>query len=180
MICPPAPFLNNATERYSDVFAQHVDANDAGPYTGSMPASLLKTIHVKGSLVNHSERKIPNVKECLESLHANGLESIVCAATAKEAVSYADFSPAFIAIEPPDLIGGEVSVSEADPDIIINSVKAIKEVNHRISVLCGAGISKKQDVEKAIELGSEGILLASAFIKARDPKIFLADLASVF
>ncbi|MBN1170497.1 triose-phosphate isomerase [Candidatus Micrarchaeota archaeon] len=180
VICPPLAYLHEAAERYSDVFSQHVDANGPGAYTGSVPAALLKTAHVKGSLVNHSEKRISNIGETVESLHIAGLESIVCAATAKEAVSCADYSPGGIAIEPPDLIGGSVSVSEADPNIIINSVKAVKQVNNKTIVLCGAGIGKKEDVQKAIELGAEGILIASAFVKAGDHKAFLTDLASVF
>jgi len=180
VVCPPTAYLHEATERHSDIFAQHVDKNEAGAHTGSIPAALLKAVNVKGSLVNHSEKRIDYVKEAVESLHINGLESIVCAATAKEAVAHTDFSPTFIAIEPPDLIGGSVSVSEADPNIILNSVKAVKEVNNKVSVLCGAGIGRKEDVQKAIELGSEGILIASAFIKAEDHKVFLTELASVF
>ena len=180
IVCPPTVYLNDAAGRYSDIFAQHVDANEAGPYTGSIPAALLKAANAKGSLVNHSEKKVDNVKEIIESLHVHGLESVVCAASAKEAVSYADYSPTFIAVEPPELIGGKISVSEANPDIIINSVKAVKEVNHRITVLCGAGVGSKTDVEKAAALGAEGVLLASAFLNARDQKIFLTELASVF
>jgi Thiazole biosynthesis protein ThiG. len=34
--------------------------------------------------------------------------------------------------------------------------------------LCGAGIKNREDVAKAIELGSDGILLASGIVKAKD------------
>jgi triosephosphate isomerase len=47
-------------------------------------------------------------------------------------------------------------------------------------VLCGAGVSSKEDVKKALELGAQGVLLASAFVKAPDPKAFLSELAGVF
>ena len=182
VICPPALFLREAAERFSDVFAQHVDSEHAGAHTGSIPVDLLKAAKVKGSLLNHSERRIPQekIKPTVESLHKHGMESLVCAATSAEAVGIAHYSPTYIAVEPPELIGSGVSVSQAKPEIVINSVKAVKEVNHKITVLCGAGVSNKEDVKKALELGSEGVLLASAFVKAPDPKAFLLELASAF
>lgn len=183
IICPPALFLREAAERFSDVFAQHVDPEEPGAHTGSISAAMLKAAGIKGSLVNHSEKRIPStekLKKTIESLHVSGLESIVCAASTKEAVSIANNSPAFVAVEPPELIGSGVSVSNSKPEIIINSVKAVKEVNHRITVLCGAGVSNREDVRKSLELGAEGVLVSSAFVNAKDPKEFLSDLVSVF
>ncbi len=182
IVCPPSPYLREAAERFSGVFAQHVDSEPPGAFTGSIPVEMLKAAKVKGSLVNHSEKKLASerVKATVERLHSNGLESLVCAATTSEAASIAHLSPTFIAVEPPELIGSGVSVSKSRPEIVINSVKAVKEINQKITVLCGAGVSDRHDVGKALELGSEGVLLASAFVKAKDPKAFLADLASVF
>lgn len=182
VVCPPAPFLRPAAERFAGVFAQHADPENPGAFTGSIPAAMLKEIGVKGSLVNHSEKKIAHdaVKRTVESLHANGLESLVCAGSTKEASELAHFAPTFIAVEPPELIGKGVSVSKTKPEIVTNSVKAVREVNHKITVLCGAGVSNKEDVMKALDLGAEGVLLASAFVNAKDPKAFLADLAGAF
>lgn len=182
VVCPPALYLRDAAERFSEVFAQHADPEEPGAFTGAIPPELLKAAKVKGSLVNHSEKRMAadSVKATVERLHANGLESLVCAATTNEAGAIAAFTPSFIAIEPPELIGSGVSVSKARPEIIINSAKAVKEVNHKIKFLCGAGVSNKEDVRKALELGAEGVLLASAFVKAQDPKAFLSELAGVF
>jgi triosephosphate isomerase len=182
IVCPPALHLKDAAERFSDVFAQHVDAEPPGAHTGTIPVEMLKALKVKGSLVNHSERRLPfeTLKATVGRLHEQGLESIVCAATTKEAVEIAPLSPAFIAIEPPELIGSGISVSKAKPEIVLNSVKAVTETNQKVKVLCGAGVSNKEDVQKSVELGAEGVLLASAFVKAEDPKIFLTELASVF
>jgi triosephosphate isomerase len=182
VVCPPAPYLRPAAERFAGVFAQHADPELPGAFTGSIPAAMLKEIGVKGSLVNHSEKKIPHeaVKRSVDNLHANGLESLVCAGSVKESSELAHFAPTFIAVEPPELIGKGVSVSKTKPEIVINSVKAVKEVNHKITVLCGAGVSNREDVVKALELGAEGVLLASAFVNAKDPKAFLSDLAGAF
>jgi triosephosphate isomerase len=182
VVCPPTLYLQEAAERFGDIFAQHADPEPAGAHTGAIPAELIKAVKAKGSLVNHSERKIApdKIKPVIEQLHLNNLESIVCAATTQEAAGIAHSSPTYIAVEPPELIGSGVSVSTAKPEIIINSVKAISEVNHKITVLCGAGVSSKEDVKKALELGAQGVLLASAFVKATDPKAFLSELASAY
>jgi triosephosphate isomerase len=182
VVCPPMLYLHEAAERFGDVFAQNADPEQAGAHTGSIPAELIKAVKAKGSLVNHSEKKVApeKIKPIIEQLHLNNLESIVCAATTQEAVGIAHASPTYIAVEPPELIGGGVSVSNAKPEIVINSVKAIREVNHKVTVLCGAGVSSKEDVKKALELGAQGVLLASAFVKSPDPKAFLSGLASVY
>ncbi|MFN7991261.1 MAG: triose-phosphate isomerase [Candidatus Micrarchaeia archaeon] len=182
IICPPPVYLREAAERFGDVFAQHVDPDPPGAFTGSVPVDMLKAAKVKGSLLNHSEKRMAaeRVGPTIESLHKHGMESLVCAATTSEAAGIANLTPTFIAVEPPELIGSGVSVSNAKPEIVMNSVKAVKEINHKITVLCGAGVSTKEDVKKALELGSEGVLLSSAFVRSPDPKGFLKDLSSVF
>ncbi len=182
IVCPPTPFLKDAAERYGQIFAQHVDATSFGSYTGWLPAEALKSIKVKGSLVNHSEHKLKfdDVKIVVDLLHKNTLESMVCAADVAEAEKIAHLSPTYIAVEPPELIGSGKSVSKEKPELVSNSVKKIKSVNDKVSVLCGAGVSNKKDVEKALQLGSDGVLLASAFVNSADPKKFLQELVSAF
>jgi Triosephosphate isomerase len=58
-------------------------------------------------------------------------------------------------------------------------VEAVKKINPNVKVLCGAGISKGEDLKAAIELGAEGVLLASGIVKADDPKKALYDLVSL-
>ncbi len=38
-------------------------------------------------------------------------------------------------------------------------------------------MSNAEDVKKAIELGAAGVLLASAYVKAKDPKKLLLEMA---
>ncbi len=182
VVAPPALHLREAAERFSDVFAQHVDAESPGAFTGSIPAELLKMSKVKGSIVNHSEKRLrkDRIKATVEALHRSALESLVCAESVTETREIAGFVPTYIAIEPPELIGSGISVSNAKPEIVKNTVNEIRKVNDKIKVLCGAGIGNRGDVQKSLELGADGVLLASAFVKAEDPKAFLKDLASVF
>jgi triosephosphate isomerase len=181
-VCPPMPFLKDAAERFGDVFSQHVDPLPPGAHTGSVPAKMLSHLKVKGSLINHSEDRMEkqDIGKAVEFLHESALESLVCAPSVEDGVDLASFSPTYIAVEPPELIGSGISVSNARPEIVTDSVKKIKEINSNIMVLCGAGVSNADDVQKALELGAEGVLLASAFVKAEDPKEFLLGLASKF
>jgi len=55
-------------------------------------------------------------------------------------------------------------------------VEAVAKVN-KTPVLCGAGVSNASDVKKAVELGAKGVLLASAYVKAKDPKALLLSMA---
>ncbi len=45
-------------------------------------------------------------------------------------------------------------------------------------MLCGAGVTNGEDVKAAIELGADGVLLASGVVKAKDPRAALLDLVS--
>lgn len=182
ILCPPSIKLMDCAEKHSDVFAQYVNENEFGAFTGTLPANALKKIHVKGSLVNHSEKRIPleQVKNTVSKLKENNLESVVCAESPKEVKKIEEFKPNFIAIEPKELIGSGISVSNAKPEIITDSLKVLEELKSEVSLLCGAGVSNKEDTKKSLELGAKGVLLASAFVKAKDPKEFLRELASVF
>ena len=59
-----------------------------------------------------------------------------------------------------------------------DTVDAVKSVDGRISVLCGAGVKTGKDVRAAIDLGADGVLLASGVVKHKDPRSALLDLVS--
>jgi len=71
-----------------------------------------------------------------------------------------------------------MSVTTADPDIVSGSVETVKDINKNVKVLCGAGVKNGRDVAKSIELGAEGVLLASGIVKAKDKESVIRDLAS--
>jgi len=161
------------------VFAQHFDV-EAGAFTGNIPILLLKKIGVKGSLINHSEKKLKfnEIKKRVELAKKYKLISIVCAASLKEVKKIATLKPNFIAYEPPELIGTGIPVSQAKPKIVKRAVEIVRKISPQTKVLCGAGISSGIDVKKAIELGTKGVLLASAFVKSKSPKKKLLELVS--
>jgi triosephosphate isomerase len=100
----------------------------------------------------------------------------VCATDADDAAALAAFAPDLLAVEPPELIGGDVSVTAADPDIVRRSVAAARKVDRDAQLLCGAGVKTGRDVEVALELGTEGVLVASGVVSAKDPGAALAGL----
>ena len=54
----------------------------------------------------------------------------------------------------------------------------IKDIDEKVKVLCGAGVKNGKDVAKAIELGADGVLLASGIVKAKNKETVVRDLAS--
>ena len=90
--------------------------------------------------------------------------SVVCTKTLAETKKVLRYKPDYVAIEPPELIGGTTSISEAKPKLIEETSKASKIIN----ILCGAGIHREEDVRIAKELGADGVLVASGVIKAKN------------
>jgi len=132
-----------------------------------------------GTMINHSERRLQlevigaTVKRAKEA----DLHTVVCVDTVEKGRQVASFNPDAVAIEPPELIGSGIPVSKAKPEIVSGAVEAVRRVNPRIKVLCGAGITSGEDVSAAMKLGAEGILVASGVVKAKDPHAALLDLA---
>ena len=118
---------------------------------------------------------VDHVKKLMAMLPEN-FPVCACAADVDEAIELAKLGPTFIAVEPPELIGGDISVTTADPAIVSDTVAAVKSTNPNVRVLCGAGVKNQKDISKAISLGSEGILLASGVVKSPEPRKVLLDL----
>jgi len=161
------------------VFSQHVDPVEYGAYTGHISPLALKEAGAKGSLINHSERRLPleGIKECVRILRKYRLISIVCADSLETGKEVAKFSPDFIAYEDPLLIGSGRAISKVKPDSVKRFVEAIYEINPKVSVLCGAGISTSEDVKAALELGTKGVLVASAIVLAKDQRKIVEEMA---
>ena len=104
---------------------------------------------------------------------------MVCTNNDPTTAAAAALGPDYVAIEPPELIGSGISVCKADPGIITRSVEAARKVNPQVKVLTGAGIQSGDCVKTALDLGTNGVLLASSVVKAEDPAKVLRDLVSL-
>jgi triosephosphate isomerase len=160
------------------ILAQHVDPDPAGAHTGAIVAESLVSAGVRGSLVNHSEHPVPDAvaAAAVARLREVGLPAVVCAPNVAAARRLARLRPPYLAVEPPELIGGNRSVSTARPEVIRDTVDAVRRVSPLTRVLCGAGVHDREDVRRALELGSEGILVASAVTRAEDPDAAVREL----
>jgi triosephosphate isomerase len=162
-----------------EVWAQHLDPIGWGSNTGWLHPETAMGHGATGSIINHAEHKVElNHVEALLAQLPSDFPVCACAADIDEAKALAALSPTFIAVEPPELIGGDISVTTADPGIVSGTADAVKAANPNVRILCGAGVKNGADVAMAIELGTEGVLLASGVTKADDAAAVLRDLVS--
>jgi triosephosphate isomerase len=161
------------------VFAQHMDAIGYGSHTGWTLPEALVAAGADGVLLNHSEHRLRAdvVAAAVRRAGELGLDTVVCADSPDVAGAMAALHPGFVAIEPPELIGGDVSVTSADPDIVKQSVARVQQVAPEVQVLCGAGVKTAGDISAALDLGAVGVLLASGVVKADEPETVLRELA---
>ena len=154
-------------------YAQHVDYQKKGKTTGYNTVESVKSNGGKGVFLNHSEHRLnfdvikKTVKRCKEL----NLETIVFAKNIENGKKFSRLKPSYVCVEPPQLVGGKVSVSTANPRLIEDSVK---KINSR--VLVGAGIHSKEDVEVARRLGAKGVAVSSAVTTAINPGKVLREL----
>ena len=183
VLAPPQPSLGLVLQDiHIPVICQHVDNAGLGSTTGYFSPEMAKSFGAIGSLINHSEHRlnIEMIESLVKRLHNLDMTSIVCAASSEEVARIASFKPNFIAIEPPELIGSGKAVSKESPKIIIDSIKSAAQNSKYTKLICGAGIVDQSDVRAALQLGVEGILVASGIIKSNSWYEKIIELGSAF
>ncbi len=149
--------------------SQHVDAVSYGAHTGHFSMESLKGLGINGSIINHSERRLDpdTVRNAIVRSKGLDFRITVCCESLEEVKRFSSLEPYSIAYEPPELIGGNVSVTTSRPEII----KEAAEICHNeyVKLLVGAGIKNRNDVTKSIELGADGVLLASGVVLSNSP-----------
>jgi triosephosphate isomerase len=168
-----------AEETEIPVFAQHIDPIEPGSYTGYVLADAVKEAGAVGAIINHSERqlRLSEIDAAIKIAREKKLVSVVCANNQSISAAVAALKPDVVAVEPPELIGTGISVSKAKPEVVTATIKLVRKVNPTITILCGAGISHGEDVAAALRLGTQGVLVASAVVKAKDPYRILREFA---
>jgi len=166
-----------------EVWVQHLDWYPQGQHTGWVNLEAVIEAGASGTILNHAEHRIPpgSVKQLIKRLTGfvpvkGGFRVMVCARTLGQAERLAKLKPDFLAYEPPELIGGDIAVSEAEPNVIKRIVKKIPD----IPIIVGAGVKSSKDVKKSLELGAVGVLVSSGVVLAKDQKEALLDLAKGF
>ncbi len=161
------------------VFAQHIDPIAPGSFTGHILPEAIRETGAVGTLINHSERrlKLADIDAIITRARESDLLSVVCANNAAVSAAAAALKPSMIAVEPPELIGTGIPVSKAKPEVVLSTVDLVKRINPDVVILCGAGITSGEDVAAALRLGTEGVLVASGVVKAKDPYKVLLEFA---
>ena len=178
-IAAPQHLIGLVSKSSIPILAQHVDDSKVGSTTGFVIPELLKKSKVNGSLINHSEHRISSqeISKIILKLKELKMVSVLCVKDVAEAKKYAKLNPDYIAIEPPELIGSGKAVSKERPELITKAADAVNSAKNSTKLLCGAGIVSGEDVAKAIELGSKGILVASGIIKAKNWNKIISEFA---
>ncbi len=178
IVCPHIYDLKDIIKTGVNVYAQHFDLVDFGPHTGHIVPEALKELKVCGSLISHSEdlEDLEVISKKIALAKQNGLLTCVCARNDKVVKGIAEYEPDYIAVEPKELIGGDISISTANPELILKSIKSAGNVN----LLVGAGIKNREDVKIALKLGAKGILVASGIVKSQDPQESIKELLEGF
>ena len=177
---PPTPMLALvASKTKVQVYSQAVGGATGDKTTGAILPEAVKAAGASGTILNHSEAKTSpsDLRELVPRLASMGLGVCLCSQTAEEATRLAPLGPKYIAVEPPELIGSGIAVSRAKPELIEETVTAVRRTGYGGKILCGAGIVTGEDVAKAVELGVDGVLVASSVVKAKDWESKVRELA---
>ncbi len=155
------------------IFAQHVDYFDPGRHTGFIIPEAIKKDGAVGSFLNHSEHRISFdiIKKTVAKCKKIGLKTAIFARDLNEAKKIQRLKPDYLIVEPPELVAGNISVSNAKPELIKKISKNLK-----MKFLVGAGIHSREDIKIAIKLGASGIAISSAIATAKNPEKKLREL----
>ena len=161
------------------VFAQHIDPIFPGNSTGHVLLESVKEAGAIGTLINHSERRLRlcDIETIIARTREASMVSVVCTNNAAVSEAAAALKPDIVSLEPPELIGTGIPVSKSKPEVVTETVKLVKHVNPCVITLCGAGITKGEDVSAALKLGTMGVLVASGIVKAKDPRKVIMEFA---
>ncbi|MCD6106233.1 MAG: triosephosphate isomerase [Thermoplasmata archaeon] len=161
------------------VLAQGAVPGKGGARTAKVPIGILPSIGVEGLIINHSEnpQSLAEISKLVEEGRELGLWTLVCVPSPAEAMAVASLSPDAIAVEPPDLIGGPISVSRARPEALLQFSRVLSGTYTGL-LLAGAGISTGEDSRRARELGMDGVLVASAIAASGEPFKRALDIAT--
>ncbi len=161
------------------VYAQGADVETPGAYTSHVAVDNVKAAGASGVILNHSEAplRLNDLAKLVARAKAVGLDVVTCAPDPKTSLAAAALGPHAVAVEPPELIGTGRAVSKHKPETVVETVRLVSTHFPDVAVITGAGIESGEDVEAALRLGTKGVLLASAAVKAKDHYQKIMELA---
>jgi triosephosphate isomerase (TIM) len=162
------------------IIAQHADPVGYGAHTGQLGPEELKNRGAVGTLLNHSEHRIPDelLGDAIDLAQAHFPDyTIVCTPSFEHACKIDHhWDPHLIAYEPPELIGGDISVTSSKPEII----KKVVGISIDRQILVGAGVKTVEDIKASLDMGAIGVLVASGVVKNTDPAKVVKEFLSAW
>jgi triosephosphate isomerase len=157
------------------VAAQYMDHIDEGPGMGHVLPEAIYEAGARAVVLNHAERPLLSsaLSKTIDKARSLGIKTIVAADSVTDARAFAVMNPDIILTEPTELIGTGVT---SDDDYILDTIKAIKEVNEDIFVMQGAGISSADDVYHSLDLGADGNGVTSGIVANEKPLEVLEEM----
>lgn len=150
------------------VEAPHMDPITKGRgLTKILPESVVAA-GARAVMLNHAEHPLdePTLEATIRRAEEVGLATVVCASSIAEIDRVARMAPDVIVAEPTELIGtgttSDLSYMQASTDIV-------RDVDPRILVLQGAGISGGDDVFRVVREGADATGSSSGIAKAPNP-----------
>ena len=177
VVCPQHVDIHRASTKGFRVFAQSTAWSSNPANTGRNTPEAARQAGATGTIINHSEHQISEdlISGTVRKAGETGLTTVVCAQDVESVEKYSGFSPDYVAYEPPSLISGSEPVSEQNQSEISAAAESCD-----VPLLVGAGVSTAADVEKSLDLGAEGVLVASAVAEASSPAEKMLELLRPF
>lgn len=164
------------------VWVQHLDWQKQGAFTGWQNLEAAIEAGASGTLLNHSEHQIPpgTVKQFLSAVDSrlkteSRFETMVCCKTLGQMEKLVKLKPDYIGYEISELIGGKVSIADYNSKAIKHAVGICGQT----PLIIGSGINKSEDLRRAKQLGSCGILISSAILLTKNTKEKLREITKL-
>lgn len=159
------------------VFAPYMDTLRPGRGMADVLPEAVRAAGAQGVVMNHCERPmtLSAIRETIKRANELDMISFACADTIAEARAIAQLGPDIINPEPSELIGTDSGSSD---DFILESARAIREINPDILVEQAAGIRSGEQVYRNIIMGADGAGAASGIVTAKDPPAMVEEMVA--
>lgn len=162
--------VKNVVRKYGvRVFAQHLDPIEPGKNTGFVSPYEIFSYHIDGVVLNHAEHKLrfDVLKKSVLFARKYRLKILLCADNLAEAKRLIGLKPDYLALEPPELIGGNKSLALVNPRIVERIYRSLNP--KRTKILLGAGVKRREDLVVAKKAKLNGIFISSLVMNSKKP-----------
>lgn len=151
------------------VTAQHMNGLSAGRGMGKILPDSIKNVGADAVVLNHAENPMTvyELEAAMRRADELGLLTVVCADTVLQSKAIAQLDPDVMICEPTSLIG---TGTTSDDEYIIETTKAVKQVNDNILVIQAAGVTTGEDVYRVVKQGADGSGGTSGILNAPSRK----------